>query len=419
VASWNDRENDRAAPTDSSWRVCASSDDAGGAHVLETVSDGMGNAQGFWSYAHRDDEAEAGRISQLARDVVAQYEMITGEAIELFLDRDSLEWGDEWQAKVDASLASVAFFIPVLTPRYFQSAECRRELNVFARLAERLGVRELVMPILYIDVPALHDDPPEDETMVLVKSFQWESWVDLRFADSASSEYRRAVAKLARRLADANALAERTDVSAAAIALSEGDDDQELGVLDLMARAEEAMPQWSETMQEITREIENISTLAQATTAEMAQGDKQGKGFAARLTAARRMAKELDGPAQRIDNLGEQFARQLYEIDQGVRLLIERLPGEVEEDPEGRESACEFFQSVRLMADSAEEGLGALKGMVDAMSPIEGMSRDLRPRLRKLNHGLTLMYEGRNVIRSWVAQIEASPLDCEVTINTA
>jgi len=71
----------------------------------------MAKAQGFWSYVHKDDKTESGRISQLARDVVAQYEMITGEAIELFLDRDSLEWGDEWQAKVDASLASVAFFI--------------------------------------------------------------------------------------------------------------------------------------------------------------------------------------------------------------------------------------------------------------------------------------------------------------------
>src|SRR6266496_3910684 len=91
------------------------------------------NARAFWSYAHRDDEAENGRIAGLARDVVAQYEMITGEMIELFLDTDSLEWGDEWRPKVDASLSSVAFFIPVLTPRYFQSVECRRELNFLTR----------------------------------------------------------------------------------------------------------------------------------------------------------------------------------------------------------------------------------------------------------------------------------------------
>jgi hypothetical protein len=274
------------------------------------------------------------------------------------------------------------------------------------------------MPILYIDVPASHDDPPEDDAMVLVKSFQWESWVELRFADLTSSEYRRAVAKLAGRLADANALAERADPSAAAIALSEGEGDEELGVLDLMARAEEAMPKWSETMQEIVQEIDNISTLAEATTAEMAQGDKQGKGFAARLTAARRLAKELEGPAQRIENLGEQFARQLYEVDQGVRVIIERAPGEVEEDPDSKKDACEFFRTVRVMAASSEEGLGALKGMVDAMSPIEGMSRDLRPALRKLRHGLTLMYEGRDVIRSWVTQMDASPLDCADTVNT-
>src|SRR6266511_2403370 len=123
------------------------------------------NARAFWSYAHRDDEAENGRIAGLARDVVAQYEMITGEMIELFLDTDSLEWGDEWRPKVDASLSSVAFFIPVLTPRYFQSVECRRELNFFARQATRLGVRELVMPILYVDVPAC--------TMTLLLTRQW------------------------------------------------------------------------------------------------------------------------------------------------------------------------------------------------------------------------------------------------------
>jgi hypothetical protein len=73
--------------------------------------------KGFWSYVHRDDYAEGDRISQLARDVVAQFEMLTGETIELFLDKDSIEWGEVWRVKINESLASVAFFIPVMTPR--------------------------------------------------------------------------------------------------------------------------------------------------------------------------------------------------------------------------------------------------------------------------------------------------------------
>ena len=57
----------------------------------------MANPEGFWSYVHKDDQADSGRIVQLAHDVTAQYEVITGETISLFLDRDSLDWGDNWR----------------------------------------------------------------------------------------------------------------------------------------------------------------------------------------------------------------------------------------------------------------------------------------------------------------------------------
>ena len=48
----------------------------------------MANSQGFWSYVHADDQAEGERISRLARDVADQFEMLTGEPLALFLDRD-------------------------------------------------------------------------------------------------------------------------------------------------------------------------------------------------------------------------------------------------------------------------------------------------------------------------------------------
>lgn len=93
----------------------------------------MATSQGFWSYVHADDEAEGNRISRLARDVAAQFQMLIGEPLDLRLDRDAIKWGEVWRDKIDLSLASVAFFIPVMTPRYFMSAECRRELQFFAR----------------------------------------------------------------------------------------------------------------------------------------------------------------------------------------------------------------------------------------------------------------------------------------------
>jgi hypothetical protein len=51
----------------------------------------MANWQGFWSYVHADDQAEGGRISRLARDLAGQFEMFTGESLDLFLDEDAIK----------------------------------------------------------------------------------------------------------------------------------------------------------------------------------------------------------------------------------------------------------------------------------------------------------------------------------------
>jgi hypothetical protein len=70
----------------------------------------MASYQGFWSYVHADDEAEGGRITSLARDLAAQFEMLTGEQLALFLDKDALQWGDDWQRQINSNLEGVAFF---------------------------------------------------------------------------------------------------------------------------------------------------------------------------------------------------------------------------------------------------------------------------------------------------------------------
>lgn len=98
--------------------------------------------------------------------------MLTGEPLDLFLDRDAIRWGEDWRDKINASLASVAFFIPVMTPRYFMSPECRREVQFFARRAERLGIKELVLPLLYVEVPSLHNELTADDLVGLVGTFQ-------------------------------------------------------------------------------------------------------------------------------------------------------------------------------------------------------------------------------------------------------
>jgi hypothetical protein len=366
---------------------------------------------GFWSYVHDDDDAEGGRITQLARDVAAQFQLLTGEKINLFLDRDNLVWGDDWRPKIDDSLASVAFFIPVITPRFFKSAECRRELNFFARNAEKLGIKELVLPILYVDFPALHDDPPKEDIVALVKRFQWEDWTDLKYADRESGEYRRAVSKLAARLVAANESAEQASAQGKVVAALESNDDpEEPGSLDRLAVMESSLPSLRDTIIEIGRTIEGIGEAMQEATNDIDTKSAGNSPLAVRLTIARNLAQRLAEPADRIRDLGNGFASNLHDVDEGVRIIIARAPIEVEESPESKPNFEEFFTSLRGMVEQSEIGMASVQRLIDTLSPIEKTSRDLRPPLRTLREGLTLLVEGLSVMREWIALIDATNL---------
>jgi hypothetical protein len=121
--------------------------------VLESRFMPTETVAGFWSYAHGDNELDGGAVLELARLIAAEYNLISGEPLELFVDQRSIAWGENWRERIDSSLAQTTFFIPIVTPRYFTRPECRRELLEFAAKANSLGAEELLLPILYVDVP--------------------------------------------------------------------------------------------------------------------------------------------------------------------------------------------------------------------------------------------------------------------------
>lgn len=360
----------------------------------------MADAMGFWSYVHADDDAEGGRICRIAADLTAQYEAITAESIKIFVDRSDIEWGDTWRGSVESALASIAFFIPVITPRYFKSAECRREFNTFARRAGQLGVRELVMPILYIDFPALHADPPVDELMALAKSFQWEPWTTLRFAEPNSREYRESVAKMAERLMHASLLAET--VNAVPIVDQEDEDDSP-GFADRVASAEQAMMDWAGTLTGLEAPILEVGQAVADAAGQIGKSDAAGAGMAGRLEAYRKLSEDLNRPAEQIQTLSNAFAVQMNDVDLGMQALFEQADKELQDasDPELPEKFQEFAGQIRDLAASAKTGLGSLGVMVDSIGSVENQSRNLRPVLRKLRRSFTVLMDGQEVINSW------------------
>lgn len=376
----------------------------------------MTGMMGFWCYVHADDDVDGGRVVELAHDLRDNYAALTGESIEIFLDKDNLAWGDRWRDKVNTALDGVAFFIPVVTPRFLQSVECRREFQFFYERAKALGITQLLMPIHYINTPDLADENSADSIVQILRDIQYEPWLEERFEDRSSSLYRRRVHYLAEQVADRVRSVETTDIVAAAEALVDQDDDSEgddePGSLDRLVDMEQAVPRLMEELTRIGARIQEIGELMTDGTGRIAQQEKQGKGFAARLAVARWLAKEIEEPVAEIETDAAAVRDDLNALDLGLQVAIPQLASEAKNGPDELATTCSFYATVTDMSNNLERGLGAAIGMLEPTSSIGEYSKDLRPGMRRLNASLRSLYEAREVANSWRKLVDDAGLDC-------
>jgi TIR domain-containing protein len=201
----------------------------------------------FWSYAHEDNRSDSGNIVELAKRLAAEYSLITGEELKLFLDRD-IAWGEEWRRRIDEALVETTFFVPIVTPRYFSRPECRKEVSNFHAKAQGAGLGELLMPILYTDANGFNDKNP-DELIALVSKYQYTDWTLVRLEDPGSAIYRKAVHDLALRLAGVGQMISEKQVRVEVTAVDNTDGSEEIGLLELAEEINARMPPWLEAME--------------------------------------------------------------------------------------------------------------------------------------------------------------------------
>lgn len=158
-------------------------------------------AQRFMSYTHADQAATyGGDLRVLARDVVDALEGIHGRRAQLLIDVEDGRRGEDLWVRLEEELESSTFFMPFMTPRYLTSDGCRREFTRFLDTAERLGAAHLVLPLLWIALPAMSSSASGD---VIVDRLQRTRYIDATAARSAnrgSAEYRQLVEQIADQL---------------------------------------------------------------------------------------------------------------------------------------------------------------------------------------------------------------------------
>jgi TIR domain len=369
-----------------------------------------GHSAGFWSYVQADDEAVGGAILQLAQWISAEYEMLTATPLELFVDRQDVQWGDEWQLRIDQAIAGTTFFIPIVTPRYFESDACRRELVRFTGTARSHGLGELLLPVHYVDVPALADDSPADDAVRLIKDTQWVDWRELRLSDPTGSDFRRGVNDMARRLAQiterVTAIPDRSPARVDDEPEGQPDGDATPGLVDLLAEGEAALPVMTDSIEAIGNEIVQIGSIMNAATGKVEAADSRYGSFAARLVIAREVASELDPHADRIQELGRKYGTALVEADPGVQAMLVGMEDEMFAtpelvDPDDRATALDYVRSVQDLANGMREGIKSLRDFLEILEGLSRLSRDMRRPASRMKAGLQGLVDGQAVIDEW------------------
>ncbi|WP_030450534.1 TIR domain-containing protein [Herbidospora cretacea] len=363
------------------------------------------NAAGFWSYTHRDDLAEGGRLLRLAESVREEYALLTGNDLEIFVDREGIAWGEEWRQRIDQALQSTTFFIPIVTARYLQSVECRRELLRFAGKAESLGVKELFLPIVYAPIRQL--DQPEDnddEIVALVRRTHYQDWRELRLLDENSAAYRAAVHALAGRLVKiADNLQENPPDLPTPEALAEDAwAAQDPGIVDIMVEAEKALPAWAKTIDDLLACMNQLVDVVAPMAARLQESDRAGKGFAGRLALLRKFAGEMDPIAERLMTISNGYAEQVVTINPAILAAIR----EYEQDsgtstPEERAS---FVKVMRELADNMQPAVAGLDELLRNLDGAKGISRDLARPLGKMSKALSSLQDSNGLITQWIIQ---------------
>jgi len=146
----------------------------------------MEEFQGFFSYAHLDAEVDPALVDALTERLEKR---VTRKIVNARFStwRDvKIRTGERWDERIGDAVRASHVFIVMMTPKWFESAYCRKEYQVFleverAQVERGIGTNEYVVPLLAHDV---------EKQVKHFKQKQKETYNELK-----DRQYKKAIAK--------------------------------------------------------------------------------------------------------------------------------------------------------------------------------------------------------------------------------
>jgi F-box protein 11 len=159
----------------------------------------------FLSYAHADDAGGVWDISQFRGGLESEIHRQTGKPFSIFQDRRDIAWGQSWRQRIVRALDATTFLIAFISPSFFASGECKKELKRFNKREKKLKRNDLILPVYYVTIPALENKrkPTKNKLVGVIASRQYADWRRLRLMGFSTKTVKKALADLASHIRDA------------------------------------------------------------------------------------------------------------------------------------------------------------------------------------------------------------------------
>lgn len=297
-------------------------------------------------------------------------------------------------------------FIPLLSAAYLDSEICRMEFNRFQANATALGVKELLLPVLLLNAPAIFNENSTDDVVREAAARDWEIIEEAILSDAKSSAWKTTMARLADRFVGAYEAAEAklANIEEADLAPlpidsrvnTEDDDDDreddEPGILEVTSSIEEGLKQLTESTLEMRPAIVDLGKAANsAGTLNDSPTTRQVQVWSLNTAHAFRE------PAEKVSQVGEIMFVATKEIDLDMRrfrrISLDLLP--VNPD-----FAVGYNTAVQQLT-GLDEVSAQLNNLLNQMKPAEYLSVALRKSLRPARRGLTRVTDSLRLIKTW------------------
>jgi hypothetical protein len=265
------------------------------------------------------------------------------------------------------------------------------------------------MSVYWVLVPSLETSPEEseDEAIRHIAKYQWQDLRHERFEERHSSAYRKAVSALAAEIGGRAASAESVEdlPSTKKLAVEDREKestDDDLGLMERIAKGEDAMPRIVELLEGVGQGIEAVGTTTAAVSEEIDSASARGQGMKAALALTNRLAHELDKPASLIEERGYEYAKELVEADAGMQAWLDLIS----EENEPTADHLSFLSQVVEMATASDGASVVLRELTDGARTMATYSRSLRAPIRKMQNGLNGILDGKAIVDEWGRRAE-------------